>query len=200
MFKNNPILYWLTYAAGLQPALTQTTVAEQQCLIKHATGKRKLVEIGVWHGVNTRHFREVMNASGTLYAVDPFPAGRFSTSWQKKIARREGELCRNGSLVWLEQYSNKAIERFMEDDGGLVDFLFIDGDHSYDGVKTDWSLWSRLIAVNGIVALHDSRSYSGRQINHVGAAKFTQDVIVHDTGFRVIDEIDSITVLQRNGE
>lgn len=36
-----------------------------------------------------------------------------------------------------------------------IDFLFIDGDHSYDGVKRDFELYSPLVRPGGIVAFHD---------------------------------------------
>ncbi|MFC6993636.1 class I SAM-dependent methyltransferase [Haladaptatus sp. GCM10025707] len=36
-----------------------------------------------------------------------------------------------------------------------VDFLFIDGDHTYEGVKADWTLYRELVNDGGIVAFHD---------------------------------------------
>ena len=39
--------------------------------------------------------------------------------------------------------------------GRAVDFLFIDGDHSYAGVKADFEAYGRLMAPDGIVAFHD---------------------------------------------
>lgn len=39
--------------------------------------------------------------------------------------------------------------------GREVDFLFIDGDHSYDGVKQDFQMYSRVVRKGGIVAFHD---------------------------------------------
>jgi len=36
-----------------------------------------------------------------------------------------------------------------------IDFLFIDADHTYDGVKKDFEVWSPLVRDNGIIALHD---------------------------------------------
>ncbi|HST18004.1 MAG TPA: class I SAM-dependent methyltransferase [Gaiellaceae bacterium] len=36
-----------------------------------------------------------------------------------------------------------------------LDVLFIDGDHSYEGVKRDWELYSPLVRRGGIVGLHD---------------------------------------------
>ena len=37
-----------------------------------------------------------------------------------------------------------------------IDFLFIDGDHSYEGVKLDFDLYSNLLSENGIIVLHDT--------------------------------------------
>lgn len=37
-----------------------------------------------------------------------------------------------------------------------VDFLFIDGDHSYEGVRADWLAWSPLVRSGGLVAFHDT--------------------------------------------
>lgn len=36
------------------------------------------------------------------------------------------------------------------------DFAFIDGDHSYEGVKSDWLMYSPLIRRGGLVAFHDT--------------------------------------------
>lgn len=37
-----------------------------------------------------------------------------------------------------------------------LDFVFIDGDHTYQGVKTDWLAWSPLVRPGGLVAFHDT--------------------------------------------
>jgi hypothetical protein len=34
--------------------------------------------------------------------------------------------------------------------------LFIDGDHSYEGVKLDFDLYSNLLSDNGIIVIHDT--------------------------------------------
>lgn len=36
-----------------------------------------------------------------------------------------------------------------------VDFLFIDGDHTYDSVKKDYELYSQFVRKGGIIAFHD---------------------------------------------
>jgi len=39
--------------------------------------------------------------------------------------------------------------------GGMLDFLFIDGDHTYEGVKHDFEMYSPLVRKGGLVAFHD---------------------------------------------
>jgi predicted O-methyltransferase YrrM len=36
-----------------------------------------------------------------------------------------------------------------------VDFLFIDADHTYEGVKRDFELYSTLVAEGGLIGFHD---------------------------------------------
>jgi cephalosporin hydroxylase len=42
--------------------------------------------------------------------------------------------------------------------GRPVDFLFVDGDHTYEGVRADFELWTPLVRQGGLVALHDIHS------------------------------------------
>ncbi len=39
---------------------------------------------------------------------------------------------------------------------GPYDFMFIDGDHSYDGVCADWHVYSPMVRPGGVVAFHDT--------------------------------------------
>ena len=36
-----------------------------------------------------------------------------------------------------------------------VDFIFIDADHSYEGIKKDFEMYSLLVRKGGIIAFHD---------------------------------------------
>jgi len=138
-----------------------------------------------------------MDETGLFFAVDPFPIGRFGRSWQRPIAHREATKSENGMLVWLEEYSDKAFELFEKNYSESIDFIFIDGDHQFSGVEKDWRLWTERLAPNGRVALHDSRSWEQRSIDHVGAARFTRDVVLKDSRFELVDTCDSITVVER---
>jgi predicted O-methyltransferase YrrM len=184
--------HYIAWTIGLAPATTQTTTAERDCLARHAAGRRRLVEIGVWHGVTTRRLRGAMHPQGVLSAVDPFPVGRLGFSVQQHIAHREVSEVTNGHVTWLRTTGAAAAC-----DHPHVDFVFIDGDHSEDGLLADWRAWSPLVEPGGIVALHDSRSTPERRIDAAGSVKVTNEVILRDQRFAVVDAVDSLTVVRK---
>jgi Methyltransferase domain len=148
-----------------------------------------LVEIGVYHGVNTRMFREVADSSAIIYAVDPFFVGRVGISFNRIVARSNVAKCPRGTVQWIRDVSPTAISPAHIPPQVGFDFVFIDGDHSYEGVSLDWSTWTRRLGVRGVVALHDSRGGCG-----AGSEKFTTEVVLQDPAFEVVDAIDSLTV------
>lgn len=49
---------------------------------------------------------------------------------------------------------------------GKLDFLFIDGDHSYEGVKMDYLMYSIFVKTNGLITFHDIKDTAlGRSVN-----------------------------------
>jgi cephalosporin hydroxylase len=44
--------------------------------------------------------------------------------------------------------------------GGFCDVLFIDADHTYEGVKRDFELWSPLVKNGGCIVMHDIADHS----------------------------------------
>jgi predicted O-methyltransferase YrrM len=191
------LVHFVCWHLGLAAAETQTTEAERDCLARHAAGRRRLVEIGVWHGVTTRHLRSVMHPDGILFAVDPFSAGRLGFSPQRCIAQREVAGTPRGTVRWLRTTGADAGHALATSGEAPVDFVFIDGDHTYDGLQGDWEAWRALVAPAGIVALHDSRSTPARPIADAGSVRFTRDVILKDAAFTTVEVLDSLTVLRR---
>jgi predicted O-methyltransferase YrrM len=184
-------LDWFLHALRLRTADTQTTAAERACLATHAAERTMLVEIGVMHGASTRVLCEAMSPSGTLTAIDPYPAGRLGVSFEFAIARREVGRGPRRRVVWRRDTSEAVGASW----SATVDFVFIDGDHSRRGIERDWTLWSQFVAPGGVVLLHDSRRVAGRPLHE--CVQYTEDVILNDARFRCIDCVDSLTVVQR---
>jgi predicted O-methyltransferase YrrM len=191
------LTHFVLWSLGLAVPQTQTSEAERTCLFRHASGKKRLVEIGVWHGVSSCGIRGSMLPDGLLICVDPFPPGRLAFSVERMVASREVSKIRRGSVRWLRTTGEEAGRRYAVGNEPPVDYLFIDGDHSYAGLKSDWNAWKRLVAEGGIVALHDSCSSGERCIDDAGSVKFTDEVILRDANYEVIEVVDTLTVLRR---
>ena len=100
-------------------------------------------------------------------------------------------------MRWARLTGVEAAHEYASSGGEAVDFVFIDGDHSVEGLRGDWQAWSPLVAPGGIVALHDSCSSRTRQIDDAGSAIFTREVILRDPRFEVVEVVDTLTVLRR---
>jgi predicted O-methyltransferase YrrM len=182
---------------GLAAAETQTTEAERACLLRHAGGKRRLAEVGVWHGVTTTLLRGAMAPDGVLLAIDPFPKGRLGFSAQRYIAEREVARVPNGTVRWLRLTGAEAGRQLAANSERAVELVFIDADHTYEGLRGDWEAWSPLVAPGGVAALHDSRTTPERPIDDAGSVRFTQEVVARDRRFEQVEAVDSLTVWRR---
>jgi predicted O-methyltransferase YrrM len=192
------ITHFLLWRLGLAKAETQTSEAERDCLARHAAGKKRLVEIGVWHGVTTCRLRSVMADDGILIGVDPYPVGRLGFSAQQVIAHKEVSRITNGEMKWLRSTGKESARLYAAAHHEPVDFIFIDGDHSYHGLRDDWEAWSPLVAPQGIIALHDSYSSQTRQIEDAGSVIYTREVIKPDERFESAEIVDTLSIWRRN--
>ena len=190
LWNGAPVLY-ARYRLGLVRADTQTTTAEQACLSRRAAGCRTVVEIGVMHGATTALLRSVMAPEGTVTGIDRHPPGKLFVSFERLVAQHELARYPRGRAVLLREWSHDAARTWT----APIDFLFIDGDHSWAGLERDWRDWTPHVAPAGLVALHDSRPMPDREV--LDSVRFTSEVVLHDPRFAVVDTVDTLTVLQR---
>ncbi len=116
------------------------------------------VEIGSARGKSAcfvgRALKE--NGHGKLYAIDP----HTRTDWNDEnsvetIDVMQSNIRRLGLEAQVEiirDVSENAARGWTRP----IDMLFIDGDHSFDGVKRDWELFSPFVTRFGVVIFHDT--------------------------------------------
>ena len=70
---------------------------------------------------------------------------------------------------------------------GSVDLLFLDGDHSYEGVRADFENYALLVRPGGLIAFHDveSSNHPASQVDRL----WTQLRVVYDAR-ELIDAVD----------
>jgi hypothetical protein len=162
---------------------------ETECLVRHAAGKRRLAEIGVWEGGTTARLRAAMGPDGVLFAIDPFPRGRLGLSYQEPIAHGEVRRIRNGRVVWIRATGASAAND-PRVAAAPFDFVFIDSDHSFEGLRADWTAWAPL--AGDIIALHDAIGDPAQ-----GSVRFAREHILVDLRFSLVETAGTLAVLRR---
>ena len=131
---------------------------------------KTIVEIGTARGGTLFCWCKLASNEATIIGIDlpstmrvvqvvnfPFFFQSFTKEGQKLYLLRE------------DSHSEKTLELLKGIlNGQKIDFLFIDGDHSYEGVKKDFEMYSPLVDKGGIIASHD--------INPNGAKEWKCDV------------------------
>ncbi|MGA9752029.1 MAG: class I SAM-dependent methyltransferase [Acidobacteriota bacterium] len=119
---------------------------------------RTILEIGTAQGGTLLFWAWAAPKDAEIITVDlhhgPFGGGhRRSQGWLYRrfaTGRQRIHLVRGDSHATRTWEKVKKLLR-----GRQADFLFIDGDHSLEGVETDYRLYGPLVRPGGIIAFHD---------------------------------------------
>lgn len=124
----------------------------------HKLQPKVVVEIGSANGGTLFSLIKQSPADATFVSID-LPGGTFGGGYAwykvflfKAFVKAQQQI----HLLRLDSHATSTraeLEKIL--DGRSVDFLFIDGDHTYEGVKADFELYSPLVRKNGYVGFHD---------------------------------------------
>jgi predicted O-methyltransferase YrrM len=192
--------FFVKWSLGIAMPETQTSRVEQAALEKYVKSRKRVVEIGVWHGVNTKRMRGAMDEHGVFFAVDPFPVGRLRFSTQQQIAQEVVAQQRGAPVRWIRETGAQAAADHVAAAEDPVDFIFFDGDHSYEGLRSDWEGWADLIMPGGLAAFHDAHPVPGRCPDHAGSVKYVNSVVSADPRFEPVETIESLRIFRRKAE
>ncbi len=117
-----------------------------------------ILEIGTFRGGTLFLFARVADQDATIISVD-LPYGQFGGGYpQWRTSLYESFATRRQQIHLIRQDSHAArtlvtVESILK--GRKLDFLFIDGDHAYQGVREDFNMYSPLVRDGGVIAFHD---------------------------------------------
>jgi predicted O-methyltransferase YrrM len=192
-------LHFILWKLRFRQARTETSRSERDALARYAQNRLRAVEIGVAQGVTSKRLRACLAPEGELWAVDPYPPNRLGLRFSEMIAHGEVASIENARVRWVRRASTEAAALWRDERRPPPDFVFIDADHSWKGISEDWEAWSGLVGPGAIIALHDSRSTPEHPME-AGSVHFTQSVVLQDSRFRLVEEVDSLTVVERRAE
>jgi len=119
---------------------------------------KTLLEIGTASGGTLFLFCQVAEPDATIISVD-LPGGPFGggyPEWRIPLYKSFAKEKQRIHLIRADSHDPKTLEIVKKILGdSKLDFLFIDGDHTYEGVKRDFEMYSPLVRKGGIIAFHD---------------------------------------------
>ncbi len=118
---------------------------------------KNVLEIGTDQGGTFYVWCYLAGEGGKKISLD-LPHGIFGcTNYDKEDRNRQMvSWSNNVSIIEGDSHDKKYIEEIKQIlNGEEIDLLFIDGDHTYNGVKKDYEMYKTLVRDEGIIAFHD---------------------------------------------
>ena len=136
---------------------------------KTQTGHKPLIgaEIGVSEGTHAKEILSFLNIK-QLVLVDPWETyvGTYGqdedkTDLENRYKETLNKFSNNNKVKIIKDYSVNAAKMF---DDEYFDFVYIDGDHSYEAVIKDLDSWYPKLKEYGVMCGDDYGRYSGRGV------------------------------------
>lgn len=119
---------------------------------------RVVVEIGTADGGTLFVFGTLAHPEATVVSID-LPGGNHGggyPSWKRSMYRSFAREDQQIHLLRGDSHSSRQQLHLEHVLGGRpIDFLFIDGDHTYAGVRADFDTYAPLVRPGGLIAIHD---------------------------------------------
>jgi cephalosporin hydroxylase len=135
------------------------------------------LEIGTNYG-GTLFLLCTLSPPGAKIISLDLPSGPFGGGYPRRKIPLYRRFPRKGQRLHLlraDSHFPETKERVLKILAGeRLDYLFIDGDHTYDGVQRDFRMYSPLVRSGGIVAFHDIATHA--QGSDCQVAQFWNDI------------------------
>ena len=154
-----------------------------------------MLEIGTARGGSLLAFTRLCAPDAHVVSVD-LPQGPFGGGyplWKVPLYRAFARPEQRLDLVRGDSHSASTFAHVQSLLGGRkLDFLFIDGDHRYEGVRSDFETYKSLMRPGGIIAFHDvAAPLPDRPLasgNHPGdVPRFWADLTTEHPGQTIVD-------------
>lgn len=117
-----------------------------------------VLEIGTSNGGSLFLFARVATANALLISID-LPHGEFGGGyppWRSVLYRAFASRKQRIRLLRADSHEARTLEAARAAlERRPVDVLFIDGDHTYEGVRRDFEMYKSLVRDGGVIAFHD---------------------------------------------
>jgi cephalosporin hydroxylase len=130
---------------------------------------RTVLEIGTADGGTLFLAARLASEDALIISID-LPQGAFGggyEEWKIPLYKSFGQPGQRIELIREDSHLPEVLEQVSRLLGNRkIDYLFLDGDHTYQGVYQDFNTYGKLLSGNSIVAFHDIVSDKSESPDH----------------------------------
>jgi predicted O-methyltransferase YrrM len=141
----------------ITPIQIRSEIFELLIFIKQRNPKY-ILELGTARGGTLYLFSNIASQDACIISVDlPYGFSKIGYSiWRKQLYKSFEKANQKIYLVLENSHEHRCLETVKSIlNGNMLDLLFIDGDHTYEGVKKDFEIFSPLVRDSGVILFHD---------------------------------------------
>lgn len=159
------------------------------------TKARKVIEIGRYKGGSTLVIAAAMGGEGEFWSID---------IGDKEARLHDSKLCRPFDQQIADACTRLGLQvnllvgdsRKIEVDTGEIDLVFIDGDHSYEGVKNDFERFGKRVRIGGAVLFDDALDEGLFKTHSDTVGRLVQEIVAEGQ-FRLVKAVNRLAHLER---
>ncbi|MBK8551398.1 MAG: class I SAM-dependent methyltransferase [Ignavibacteria bacterium] len=156
-----------------------------------------IVEIGTWNGGTFFVWSRIFPEAKKLISID-LPDGEYGGGYDVRRIKFFREFISDRSNThqhFIRGDSKSAdtvakLKEILQDE--RIDFLYIDGDHTYSGIKKDFEIYKQFMSENGLIGFHDINTFR----EGYGVHKFWNEI---KSGYRHEEFITPGSSIMGNG-
>jgi len=142
---------------AISPVQMRSELVEYARIVAELRPKTAL-EIGTFRGETLFIHSRLATPSATLISID-FPGSLLGRIWRwvhTPIFNRFTQKGQTLHLLRADSHRKETLSTVSKLlNGRQLDLLFVDGDHSYAGVRADFEMYAPFVRFGGVVAFHD---------------------------------------------
>lgn len=186
-FQINQLYQYIEWVTGWLTTSEQTALLHLPALVDHLDGE--IVEIGSFKGKSTVALglgsKFISERKRTIFAIDPFVTNGHYIYHFNDFLNNIVNMRLANYVTPIKKFSQDAIQDCPEN----IAALFVDGDHSYFGVKRDIELYAPRVVPGGFIAFHDYTVYQD--------VKKAVDELCDGREYVLVCDYDSLRLLRK---
>jgi len=151
---------------------------------------KTLLEIGTSNGGTLFLLCKIASSNAKILSID-LPGGKFGgdlyPDWKINVYKSFAKKNQSLHLIRSDSHDHATYKKTKNILGKKkLDFLLIDGDHTFEGVKQDFKMYSKLVSRGGIIAFHDIKPGPKNEVG--GVPNFWKKICTKYPSLEIIED------------